>query len=185
MFLFATAGVLLMGSKLIFVSIPGGICSSLRLDFCPLSTTFFVSFNPRRDLFLFATEKITVNWRFAYTFQSQAGFVPLCDHLVGLERLLHYKVSIPGGICSSLRHRSRLSPSPTSPGFNPRRDLFLFATWHGAGPTENRTVSIPGGICSSLRRGPGVGYLYGYPCFNPRRDLFLFATCCIASIHRA
>jgi len=79
-------------------------------------------------LFLFATPRSVWARRLSHTFQSQAGFVPLCDSRV----------------C--------LSGKPVSTCFNPRRDLFLFAT--------------------SLQ----TCWTAPHQCFNPRRDLFLFAT---------
>ena len=61
------------------VSIPGGICSSLRHVISPLHILCQSSFNPRRDLFLFATPSGLLSSFFSSLFQSQAGFVPLCD----------------------------------------------------------------------------------------------------------
>ena len=66
--------------------------------------------------------------KYATLFQSQAGFVPLCDPTDHDIFLVQRAVSIPGGICSSLRLLRELA---TLIGFD--------------------TVSIPGGICSSLR----------------------------------
>ena len=136
------------------------------------------SFNPRRDLFLFATPSLVAVPVCLLRFQSQAGFVPLCDpvHLEDAQRVL--RVSIPGGICSSLRLSSKCSSVRLVGSFNPRRDLFLFATRRG--PRYDIAaidVSIPGGICSSLRLiGHGDQGRGGALGFNPRRDLFLFAT---------
>ena len=62
-----------------------------------------LGFNPRRDLFLFATALWLLDRRIQQMFQSQAGFVPLCD----VDRLA-------APVCVH--------------SFNPRRDLFLFAT---------------------------------------------------------
>ena len=61
-------------------------------------------------------------------FQSQAGFVPLCDEPLVEAIKDEFGVSIPGGICSSLRQQDL------------DEGVILWC------------VSIPGGICSSLRR---------------------------------
>ena len=136
-----------------------------------------------------------------FLFQSQAGFVPLCDLVDTHRAKAGVEVSIPGGICSSLRHDqiafldlpvlvsipggicSSLRPLSTRDrvwlrfGFNPRRDLFLFATSNPSSPLSMMiSVSIPGGICSSLRRRSSPTGRRAGRRFNPRRDLFLFAT---------
>ncbi len=184
LFLFATLRHRCYGAMCTAVSIPGGICSSLRpqrssyMDACSLrfnprrdlflfatdvmSVTFIrllsiehSCFNPRRDLFLFATRR-AVNSPMGQSdqFQSQAGFVPLCDRhrrLVSIDPLID--VSIPGGICSSLRHSAS----------------------HGSRHCSQRFQSQAGFVplCDEQcvnRHGRSL------QCFNPRRDLFLFAT---------
>ena len=60
-------------------------------------------FNPRRDLFLFATHRRRRAGERQNQFQSQAGFVPLCDRASQRRNVARLIVSIPGGICSSLR----------------------------------------------------------------------------------
>ena len=140
-------------TPVIQVSIPGGICSSLRQSIPTLLVAYQIRFNPRRDLFLFATSCGTVRSTRSTPFQSQAGFVPLCDttgdHDFSLRGLVFQSqagfvplcdgplrratgrpalVSIPGGICSSLRRKLVLMGISDQKGFNPRRDLFLFAT---------------------------------------------------------
>ena len=110
------------------VSIPGGICSSLRPNRPQAGLCVLCSFNPRRDLFLFATP---LSSRFSgrpCRFQSQAGFVPLCD--------------VPLARCPYAFFWFQ-----SQAGFVPLCDTdvsFLIFSWQG--------VSIPGGICSSLRR---------------------------------
>ena len=159
-------------------------------------------FNPRRDLFLFATQAGSAARRRLSLFQSQAGFVPLCDLVFALREATHWSVSIPGGICSSLRQGSDERAADLERSFNPRRDLFLFATRCTSDrQIPGNGVSIPGGICSSLRRAYGTpvagsmaefqsqaGFVplcdamslelpqVNVASFNPRRDLFLFAT---------
>jgi len=104
-------------------------------------------------LFLFATESPDFADAVISRFQSQAGFVPLCDPRHGRSE------AVPGR------------------RFNPRRDLFLFATIDlMADRIEEMSVSIPGGICSSLRLSMSLPVESSITCFNPRRDLFLFAT---------
>ena len=111
----------------VHVSIPGGICSSLRQFEQRGGIEAAGGFNPRRDLFLFATMSLYLGGYGLVVFQSQAGFVPLCDFIEQSAWAAILKVSIPGGICSSLR----------------RCPVTL--------PTRRALVSIPGGICSSLR----------------------------------
>ena len=184
-----------------FVSIPGGICSSLRLRVVLRRRFLTICFNPRRDLFLFATILRPSSRRQSTAFQSQAGFVPLCDNkscrcgkiypslfqsqagFVPLcdttpaaapasgNRFQSQAGFVP--LCDGApRSQAHLSSGFQSQAgfvplcdrdfsqriirsrqrFNPRRDLFLFAT---------QRVEVEGDFV--LR-------------FNPRRDLFLFAT---------
>ena len=161
----------------LIVSIPGGICSSLRRLARPLHRACHARFNPRRDLFLFATMRPTSAPSVTVTFQSQAGFVPLCDVPPAAVGIIESGVSIPGGICSSLRQiptrrkTSMLSMFQSQAGFVPLCDEIIGYLLIG-----NHHVSIPGGICSSLRLILSCLPRPLYRCFNPRRDLFLFAT---------
>ena len=129
LFLFATFPSCYTMCECLRVSIPGGICSSLRPWPRLASRLWTGCFNPRRDLFLFATPELGQGQKKHPEFQSQAGFVPLCDPGQNQQLLTSSGVSIPGGICSSLRRR--YIPEDVlvlRNGFNPRRDLFLFAT---------------------------------------------------------
>ena len=134
------------------VSIPGGICSSLRLCQRTGIVLYGLCFNPRRDLFLFATPGCFKACCQALLFQSQAGFVPLCDDIFSNLCQRRFDVSIPGGICSSLRPRfAATKPVPATrfqsqAGFVPLCDSSSLQ-----GNCSTMHVSIPGGICSSLR----------------------------------
>ena len=85
----------------LFATVPG-----------PLPTDADEGFNPRRDLFLFATAPIQQLTNRGTQFQSQAGFVPLCDQDLRIRNGSRTIVSIPGGICSSLRPCSAICILP-------------------------------------------------------------------------
>jgi len=110
-------------------------------------------------LFLFATRTGSSRRNTPEKFQSQAGFVPLCDTNAGHVLCALRWVSIPGGICSSLRLNLEGSKKVThtmfqsQAGFVPLCDSFKT---HVLLLSEN--VSIPGGICSSLRPLPPCQY---------------------------
>ena len=163
------------------VSIPGGICSSLRRSAMCIIPAPPLCFNPRRDLFLFATDCCQLIEQRFHMFQSQAGFVPLCDiqwpYIIGDKTLCFnprrdlflfatmiypmadlsiIQVSIPGGICSSLRRGDSVGKGKHHAMFQSQAGFVpLCDDDHRRLPEQPRHVSIPGGICSSLRRNPG------------------------------
>ncbi len=142
------------------VSIPGGICSSLRLT-SAVRGTVAGRFNPQAGFVpLCDLHTALSHCGICIMFQSQAGFVPLCDacrQSGATIRLMRF---------NPRRDLFLFATSPVDAhnsldaGFNPRRDLFLFAT------------------AADCRRSCDGD------SFNPRRDLFLFATAAIAANRR-